>query len=369
MPEVDLTAAEQARIDELFGMVQGGTFYELLGVPHDADAKAVQAAYYEMSRAWHPDRYFRRELGPYRERLETVFANLTRAYRTLSNEAERLRYNRDLEDRGIKVARPKLARPAPPTPPVATPAPPAAPAPAAPAAPPEEPVVHEAALHRPKPGAPPGPGPSAQPPRPGPGSQPPRPATSSLPPRPAPNPLINAVREQVRERLEKARRYYQTGKEDFDAGRYVKASGALKLALELDPKNEAYLKLAEEARVKARAQQAENLLKQAKAAQDNMQEPVAIEFMKRALEYEPDDPNVYFKVGKWVLDKENDQRQALQLLRRAVEKKPDSAEYRLALADLYVSLKMELNARREYQFVLDRDKKNERAKAALAKLR
>lgn len=374
MPEVDLTSAEQARIDELFGLVQNGTYYELLGVPVEADAKAVQQAYYELSRAWHPDRYFRRELGPYRERLETVFASLTRAYKTLTSEAERTRYHRDLEEAGVRLGRPRrptpraeaaAPRPAPAPPPVA----PAARPPAATPAPPPAPAVHEVALPRGRPA--PDATTSAPPPSTSGSGRP----QSSLPPRLAgqpasqlrANPLVNAVREQVRERLDRAKRYFQTGKEDLEAGRYVKAVGALKLALDLDPKNEVYQKLHEEAKAKARVQQAEHYMNQARVASENMQEPVAIEALKRALEYEPADPTPYFRVGRWMLEKENNPRAALQLLRKAVEKKPDSAEYRLALGDLYVTLNMHLNARREYQAVLDRDKKNEKAKAGLAR--
>lgn len=376
MPEVDLTPAERARIDELFELVQSGTFFELLGVAPDADAKAVQTAYYEMSRAWHPDRYFRKELGPYRERLETVFATLTRAYRTLTNDTERQRYHRDLEEQGVKVARPRRPRPTTSTGPTPSGAPSPAPMPATSAVlATEAPVEHEAALNRPRPAAsiPPTSSAGASPPpsaaqRLGSGI-PPRAPSTSLPPRAPSSPIVSAVREQVRERMEKARRYYQTGKEDFEAGRFVKASGALKLALELDPKNETYLKLHEEARAKSRVQQCEHYLKQAQAAFDNMQEPVGIDLLKRAIEYEPADAMPYYRVGKWVAEKENDLRQGVLLLRKAVEKKPDSAEYRIALGDLYVGLKMELNARREYQTVLDRDKKNEKAKAALAKLK
>ena len=315
MSEAGLSAEERSKIDELYELAIGGTYYELLGVSPSVDARAVQAAYYDLSRIWHPDRFFRRELGNQRERLETVFACITRAYKTLTDEASRARYHREMEEKGIKFETAPSAATA-----STTSVPPGGPRPTQPppprAAPP--PVEHVATLSRAAPaGAPP---PRAAPPRP----------TSRLPD----NKLVQQIREQVREQREKARRYYQTGKEDYDAGRFLKAATGFKPALELDPKNEALQAIYEEARVKGQAQQVEIYLAKAKTATDSRQEAVAISFLKQAIPYDPADPSAFFRVGMWALNKENDQRTALQLLRRAVEKAPLNADYRVALGDL-----------------------------------
>ena len=179
--------------------------------------------------------------------------------------------------------------------------------------------------------------------------------------------MVAAARDAVRERIERGRRYYQTAKDDFAAGRFVAAANGFRLALEFDPGNAAIKALVEEATVKAQTQQRDHYLELAKKADEGFREGEAIENLKKALDYDPEAP-VYFRVGKWILEKEKDPRRALTLYRKAVEKKPESNEYRLALGDLYAAVKMELNARREYQVVLDRDKKNEKAKAALARL-
>ena len=132
--------------------------------------------------------------------------------------------------------------------------------------------------------------------------------------------------------------------------------------------NEALQAIYEEARVKGQAQQVEIYLAKAKTATDSRQEAVAISFLKQAIPYDPADPSAFFRVGMWALNKENDQRTALQLLRRAVEKAPLNADYRVALGDLYATLTNTANARREYQSVLDRDKKNAAAKAGMSRL-
>lgn len=38
-------------------------YHEILGVPADADAKTVKRAYFELSKEYHPDRYFRKQIG------------------------------------------------------------------------------------------------------------------------------------------------------------------------------------------------------------------------------------------------------------------------------------------------------------------
>lgn len=357
MSEVGLSPAERTRIDELYELAIAGTYYELLGISPDVDARAVQAAYYELSRSWHPDRFFRKEMGPYRERLETVFASITRAYKTLTDDAARSRYQRELEEKGVKLKGP----PRPTTAAVPVSVPPGAPRPVIPPPPPPAPtpVEHVASLARgPRPGAPAPPPVAAPPPAP-----PPRPA-----PRLPDSKMVQHIRDQVREQKEKARRYFLQGKEDYDAGRFVKATSGFKLALEMDPKNEAWQKLYEDAKVKANAQQAELFVSKGNAALQARQEAAAIAFFRQAIPYDPEDPKVYFRVASWSLTKENDQRTALQLYRKAVEKDPQNVEFRIALGELYATLKMTANARREYQTILDRDKKNEKAKAALAKL-
>lgn len=356
MSKPQLSQAERDRLDELYVLVERGNYYELLGVTRESSAKDIQRAYHELARAWHPDRYLRFELGDYKERLETIFAHFIRACKTLMSEGDRLRYNADLDAANPTAARTRRAAPKPPQP--------TRPPPARPSPPPEdEAIVHEAELKGRAAGA----------------ADPPSISTDSSsrrttprgphPPRPSSNPIVNALRGQVRERLDRSRRFYTDGKKEYDAGNYVAATNSLKLAVELDPKSEVYQQLYEDARAKARTQQAQHYIQQAKAALENQQEPSAIENFRRALEYEPDDAMVYYRVGRWAIDKENDPRTGLHMLRRAVEKEPASLEYRLALADHYATIGMGLNARREYQAVLERDKKNDRAKAGLSKVR
>jgi hypothetical protein len=57
----------------------GGPPHELLGVPGDADAATVKRAFAAASKELHPDRYFGKDLGRYRERLAQIFSRIAEA--------------------------------------------------------------------------------------------------------------------------------------------------------------------------------------------------------------------------------------------------------------------------------------------------
>ena len=91
--EADLEPGPRRRIVVAYHLTQSGTFYEQLGVSETADKAEIRAAYFELSKAFHPDAYFGRELGPYREKTEAVFQRLTEAYETLSRKKRRTEYD------------------------------------------------------------------------------------------------------------------------------------------------------------------------------------------------------------------------------------------------------------------------------------
>jgi curved DNA-binding protein CbpA len=71
-------------------------YHEILGVAVDADVKAIKKAYFGLSKQFHPDRYFRRNLGPFAERLERCFKKILEAYELLSDPATRAEVQRQL---------------------------------------------------------------------------------------------------------------------------------------------------------------------------------------------------------------------------------------------------------------------------------
>ena len=112
---VDLSDSEKWRILELDARIDQASPAELLGIAPGTSADDIKERYYQLSRAFHPDAHFRRELGSYKARSQRVFRALKKACDTLVAEAEQ----RDHLDLATPAAEPR--RPAPNTPATAIP--------------------------------------------------------------------------------------------------------------------------------------------------------------------------------------------------------------------------------------------------------
>ncbi len=65
-------------------------YYEVLGVPRDADADALKKAYRKLALEWHPDRH----PGPERAKAEERFKQINEAHEVLSDPKKRAKYDR-----------------------------------------------------------------------------------------------------------------------------------------------------------------------------------------------------------------------------------------------------------------------------------
>ncbi len=70
------------------------TYYDLLGIEKGANRRAVKLAYFRLSKAFHPDRWYRQDTGEFGEMIEDVFKWLNRAYGVLSTPRKRKGYDK-----------------------------------------------------------------------------------------------------------------------------------------------------------------------------------------------------------------------------------------------------------------------------------
>ncbi len=96
--QVDLEPELRKRVTEAHREIDRRDYYSLLGVDEKADKKAVKRAYYELAAVFHPDRYFRKRLGPFKVQMEAIFARLTIAHETLSVAETRSEYDAYLSE-------------------------------------------------------------------------------------------------------------------------------------------------------------------------------------------------------------------------------------------------------------------------------
>jgi curved DNA-binding protein CbpA len=92
----ELDPERREKVDALFPRLHELDHYEVLGVPRSATRDELRAAYFGLSKVFHPDTMFRKRLGAYAPKMEAVFGRLTEAYETLGKKGAREEYDRYL---------------------------------------------------------------------------------------------------------------------------------------------------------------------------------------------------------------------------------------------------------------------------------
>lgn len=104
--DVEIERTLRQRVLELFHRLESLDHYGVLGVERSADKKAVKRAYFEYASVFHPDKYFRKKLGSFKLKMETIFGRATLAHDVLTDKARRAEYDAYLADqlraRGIE---------------------------------------------------------------------------------------------------------------------------------------------------------------------------------------------------------------------------------------------------------------------------
>jgi curved DNA-binding protein CbpA len=94
---LDIEAAFQQHILEFEARLGHASYHEILGVGRDSDPRDIKRAYFQRSKQFHPDRYFRRNIGSHAERLDRIFNHVALAYELLSDPTTRNEIERSME--------------------------------------------------------------------------------------------------------------------------------------------------------------------------------------------------------------------------------------------------------------------------------
>jgi curved DNA-binding protein CbpA len=94
----ELTPEQKKRVLDYFHRLDDLDHYTLLGVTAEADKKTVKRSYFELAGYFHPDRYFGKNLGTFKPKMEALFNRITEAHDTLTDAAKRLDYDAYLDE-------------------------------------------------------------------------------------------------------------------------------------------------------------------------------------------------------------------------------------------------------------------------------
>lgn len=382
--EVDLEPEKKRRIFDLYERLDDLTYYELLGVPEGADRKQVKGAYYKLAPEFHPDSYFRKDLGSFKAKIEAIFTRLTLAHDVLTVKQRRAEYdayleqtyeNRSIADamaradqeaRAIAEAIEQTARAA-----SGSPAGPVAAAPEAAPRPTLTPDQRRAILARklagqsfaklaPRPRAEGAPVSTPAPPA----------ADAPLAPRAAAEALRvryeAAKAEALRARIES---YRQAAEEAIAQKDFAKAANAYRIAAHLAPDDAALQKRCEEVQREAAAALAAGYLKQGAYEENEGRWADASLSYARAVEGRPDDAFAHERAAYATIKAGGSARRAVELARRAVELGPKNPEGRITLARAYIAAGFAVSAVAELDRALAAGPMDAKHKQIVAELR
>lgn len=87
------------------GRLAGGNYYEVLGVPENAEEPAIKRAFFGIAKKLHVDSYGGVDIGDLRQRMTKAFAEVSRIHNELADPKRRAEYNakRALAARGVST--------------------------------------------------------------------------------------------------------------------------------------------------------------------------------------------------------------------------------------------------------------------------
>ena len=332
MSKEALSTEEIAQIEQLCQLVNKQQHYKLLGLGQKATNEEIQTAYIALSKKWHPDRFFRKDISNHVEQIDQIFIGLTTAWQNLIDPKKRMVYDQFL----------KTLAPEEPTP-----------------------VVTDSYQYSHRKGK-----------RRREREEQRKEDTDSSTETTRHKTIREERREQIlqqfadnrNETKQKAMQYYNSALEDYQNGDVMKAAMSLHLACKLEPTNTEFETKYKAIRKEARLLKAQEYFNAAESAESYQDYARAIEQYKNAVSYECKDARAYARLA-YLLDKlEPDSREVVRLLQIAVQKDPQNIDYHCNLAEAYTRAGLQLNAKREYQAALNIDKNCTKAIEGLKQL-
>ena len=293
-------------------------YHELLGVDRDADARQIKRAYFALSKEFHPDRYFRRQIGGYVERLERIFKKVLEAHEILSDPQLREEL---VGSRAQPAASPKTEEPR---------------------------------------------------------GEADRSESDEVQVEPRPLSKLERLRQRmpfkipehiVSERRTKAAEFYQASQRSELREQYGEAVSSLRIAICFDPYNAEYKSALGELQAKAAEAKARRVLRrlQTDDSMDSTELKEAFELLEGLILYRPHDPDLNRQAARLALELDRVEK-AFEYARAAVDHSPQVAAHHTTLGLVYRAKGNIGYAKNEFASALELDSGDSEACKAMASL-
>ncbi len=322
-PALDLPLEVQRRILEFESRLDL-PYHEILGVAPDADVRTVKRAYLNLSKEFHPDRYFRREIDEFADRLNRIFRGVLEAYELLSDPATRAEVQQNL------VSSPRVESRGPDR------------DCGEPAAEKEIPGVDETAS----------------------ATKPPLTPIERLRQRMP----FKIPESALAERRQKAAQFFDAARQSERCGRFNEAASSIRLAIAFDPFNTEYKRAFAEIQAGCAESKIDELIQNSDSSGIVTQQKKTLDLCEEVLLYRPHNPEVNDRAARMAADL-NDCTKAREYAERAVEHSPDVAKYHTTLGRIYRQLGDKGHAARELEKSLELDPHDEEAMKLLDRVK
>jgi curved DNA-binding protein CbpA len=382
MAKERLTEDRKQQLEELYTNLHRHNFYTILDVDPAADRAAIRKAYFALSKLCHPDNYADKDMGQYLSYMEKIFQACSKAYDVLGNAGKRKRYDAYLEKKkdtasyatnvmqqeaGLSKALEEAAR-----------------------------KRAEAAQVQDPGGPSPVQVPEQAPPK-APSSPPPEAATpvSSTPPTtPRPRPRTDSATRQKHDRrrrswtrdsakrrllgtvgaapaqanVQRAQSWVTQARKAQEEGETLSAINALKMAIDVDPRNEEAKKLLEEVMATASGELGQRYYEMAVSELEFGDTLTATTSIEKAVSLCPDVPGYVALAARVLLESDGDLHKAYEYAQRAAGQEPRAAAHHLLLGKILMKAGLPARARSALGKAVELDPKLKEAKSLLSGL-
>ncbi len=262
-PSLEIPEELQRRI-LVFEAALDQPYHQLLGVKRDADLRTIKKAYFKVSKVFHPDRYFRREIGAYAQHLNRIFRRIALAYELLADPTTRAELERSMAASPTRESGPQDGL---------------------------------SAAERRK-----------------------RQLLKRM------RKQFRIPKEILAERRFKARQFHDASRVSAQKGNWKEAAASIRLAIAFDPWNDSYKEGFGDVQAEVNKIRAAELLEQASGAWDERAQTEALRLYEEAMHYRPTDAEIHDRAAQLAIEMSDFER-AEEYAERACELGPDVSGY------------------------------------------